>query len=377
MVQEIQLQDIPFKLNTKQVFYVEKKEDTELNAFIRENYDRLRKIFRRRRLQFIYLPIAGEEIVRYEAPFLDEEKRNRVIAALNIATYIHDEDFPPSLVFSGAKTQDQPNILNYVPIDSQWFTSAEPVFKSLAREIQLELLAHGLNCVFEVRSITVSPGEEVKYGSSFDRDLPLNRRRHPKSASMRVPDLACFNKGFPEPQPVRAADATFNEESKKIIKEIQQRIDALREMGVDTLFLHKLIDEDKKLSRLHITKDKRIFLPDYNNMEIQMQELPKAVFLLFLYHPEGIRFKDLPDYRGELLTIYRSLSPRGSRARQEKSICDVTDPMSNSINEKCARIREAFVSQFDDQLACNYYITGKQGEAKYITLDDDLITIDE
>ena len=127
------------------------------------------------------------------------------------------------------------------------------------------------------------------------------------------------------------------------------------------------------MSRLRITKDYRIFLVDYQNMEIKLPVLPKAVFLLFLQHPEGIRFKELTDYYSELLQIYLKMNPIGGRRKQEQSIRDVTDPCNNSINEKCARIREAFVANFDDRLAKNYYITGKRGEPKRITLDKSMI----
>lgn len=139
------------------------------------------------------------------------------------------------------------------------------------------------------------------------------------------------------------------------------------------MFLHNLIDEGEHLSRLRITKDYRILLVDYNNLEIKLSVLPKAVFFLFLRHPEGIRFKELSDYYSELLQIYLKMNPNGGRVKQEQSIRDITDPCNNSINEKCARIREAFVSNFDDRLAKNYYVTGKRGEVKRIMLDESMI----
>ena len=50
----------------------------------------------------------------------------------------------------------------------------------------------------------------------------------------------------------------------------------------------------------------------------------------------------------------------------KKSINDVTDPTKNAINEKCSRIREAFVKHFDEQIAKNYFITGTRSEPKKI-----------
>ena len=122
-----------------------------------------------------------------------------------------------------------------------------------------------------------------------------------------------------------------------------------------------------------ITKDMRIMLPDYNNMEIKMEPINKAVFLLFLRHPEGIIFKHLPNYKKELAAIYQKIKPLGLNDRALQSIEDVTNPTLNSINEKCARIRGSFVSQFDDSLARHYYIYGMRGEPKKIDLPRDLV----
>ena len=47
--------------------------------------------------------------------------------------------------------------------------------------------------------------------------------------------------------------------------------------------------------------------------------------------------------------------------------------MLNSINEKCARIRAAFVGQFDDYMAKSYYVDGHRGEAKKIALPRNMV----
>ena len=51
----------------------------------------------------------------------------------------------------------------------------------------------------------------------------------------------------------------------------------------------------------------------------------------------------------------------------------MTNPLMNSINEKCARIRGAFVGQFDNYLAKYYYIDGLRAEPKKITLPRELV----
>ena len=178
------------------------------------------------------------------------------------------------------------------------------------------------------------------------------------------------------------ADSQFNsqrdgENIEDLMEEIKERVAKLRQRGIAEYLLEQLIHPDNRLSRMVITKDYRIFLPDYNDMEIKMEPLVKAVYLLFLRHPEGILFKYLPDYRKELAQIYSDLRPAGLTDKALQSIEDVTNPLLNSINEKCARIRGAFVGQFDNYMAKSYYIDGLRGEAKKISLPRELVIWEE
>ena len=158
-----------------------------------------------------------------------------------------------------------------------------------------------------------------------------------------------------------------------MMSEVQMLVERLRKSGVGEIALQRLFKPTQKLSRLHIQYG-RIFLPDYNNMEIKMPTLSKAIYMLYLRHPEGIMFSFLPDYRDELLHLYGMISGRDNREDIRRSIDDVTDPTRNSINEKCSRIKQAFLREFDYSIARNYYIIGERGEAKKILLSRDLVT---
>lgn len=158
-----------------------------------------------------------------------------------------------------------------------------------------------------------------------------------------------------------------------LLEDMDVRVKKLRSKGFNEWTFRSLFKTKAQLSRLVITKDYRILLPDYNDIEVKMEPLVKAVYLLFLNHPEGIIFKELADYREELLNIYKKLKPMGLSKRTVQSIEDVTNPLLNSINEKCARIRSAFVKEFDEGLAKNYYVTGERAEAKKISLPRDLV----
>ena len=157
-----------------------------------------------------------------------------------------------------------------------------------------------------------------------------------------------------------------------LLEEVKERLRLLRESGISEAKIVSLLHVEKPLLKLTVSKNYRLFLGE-NRVEVHMEPLVKAAYLLFLKHPEGILFKHLPDYREELTEIYVKLKPYGLSDRVVQSIEDVTNPLLNSINEKCARIRGAFVGQFDNHLAQHYYIDGKRGEAKKIALPRDLV----
>lgn len=69
--------------------------------------------------------------------------------------------------------------------------------------------------------------------------------------------------------------------------------------------------------------------------EVMMPTLPKALYFVFLNHPEGFPLKHLIDYREELLSWYRKLS---NRTDAEKYINKLIDSTDNSANEKISHI---------------------------------------
>ncbi len=158
------------------------------------------------------------------------------------------------------------------------------------------------------------------------------------------------------------ADRCFAERIVKLSEEISTRVHRLRMLGVSEAAIKSLLDVPIVISRMVITTDFRILLPDYN-IEIKMTPLVKAVYFLFLMHPEGIQFFQLRSYRDELLEIYKYLNRRSDYDAVLKSIEDVTDPTKNSINEKCTRIKEAFYREFRSDIAEFYCING--GERYY------------
>ena len=154
---------------------------------------------------------------------------------------------------------------------------------------------------------------------------------------------------------------------------MKEKVRKLKAYGVDDAEIVAAMNEEERFPQLVVTEDYKIVLADGADTEVKMEPLVKAVYLLFLKHPEGIAFKYLPDYRKELADIYQKIKPFGLTERAIRSIEDVTNPLLNSINEKCSRVRAAFQSEVDPTLLEQYIIAGKSGEAKKIMLSRDLV----
>ena len=153
-----------------------------------------------------------------------------------------------------------------------------------------------------------------------------------------------------------------------LLDEVKEKVRRLKAYGVDEAEIVAAMNEEELFPQLIVTEDYKVVLDDGANTEVKMEPIVKAVYLLFLSHPEGIVLKCLSDYREELAQFYLLLRPAGLTDRVLQSIEDVTNPMLNSINEKCARIRKAFSELLPKSVARYYSISGKRGEVKKIDL---------
>ena len=347
----VTIDNLPFNPVRGQVIYVDYDNNKRINSFIVSNYDWLRSMFRENGLEFCYLPLLGEELISYHAPYLSDKQRQDLLQSIpSIASLIETQS--PSLLY--ALDEEGDGELRLLPINARWYNKLDKVFTTLADNIRKDLASHYPTRRHE--DVVSEP--TIRY--SLSEDSPDIKSDIRFSLSLDSPDIKQSEEVAKEPD-VRyslkrsevSADDLFDAESEAMISALKKLVEALKNKGVNTMFIHGIVDEGERLSSLVITKDYRIFLPEYQNLEVIMPALPKAVFILFLKHPEGIRFKDLADYHDELLGIYRALSPIGGTQRQLQSIQAITNPMSNSINEKCAQIREAFIKNFDDSLAKN------------------------
>jgi hypothetical protein len=129
-------------------------------------------------------------------------------------------------------------------------------------------------------------------------------------------------------------------------------------VGASLLEELKLEAAKTRLSRLVITEDYRFILADYQNREVELQPVHKAVYLLFLAHPEGIEFKRLGDYKDELTRYYMATAKTLDKEKVIEGVAHLVNPLDNGINEKCSRIKKVFLDMMDEYTASYYIISG-------------------
>ena len=133
--------------------------------------------------------------------------------------------------------------------------------------------------------------------------------------------------------------------------------------------------QEKPLSRLLINERKKIYLPDFENIEVKLTPLEKSLYLLFLKYPEGIYLSSLSEHRQELYAIYASLSNMGMLNEMQLRIDDMVNALSDSASIKISKIKKAFEIAIGEDLAKNYYIKGANGEVKKIDLNRELVEV--
>ena len=376
---QLSFANLPFKPDKSQVIYVESLYDEQANRFITDNYHDLRQRFEYRGYEFIYLPMLfkDDELKRkvlYYAPYLETkivaDKSLRGSYLLNFLSSSHlGEAVKPSILFGPERCGDE------------WlFQACELPLSGVASKDILQLVdVVSSGTLFVNESCVTSdnilknyqPSSEPRSSMSIESDEKSSARK--RSFFSKMVDRIqgeLFEDDVEEYAPLR-------DEVAEILENLENNVKKLRLQGVTLSAIHEFIDKQEPLSPLVITEDLRIFLPAYNNIEIELSAQRKALYFLFLNHPEGIVLQHLEEYHKELMNYYKQTNGGVVTPRMEESIKKLETYGNNQLNVVITRIREAFCSKFDERLARHYFISGERGQAYKIGLPQALIRWEE
>ncbi|MBP7809044.1 MAG: hypothetical protein KA163_07110 [Bacteroidia bacterium] len=130
------------------------------------------------------------------------------------------------------------------------------------------------------------------------------------------------------------------------------------------------------LSPIVLSKDLKVTLPLYNEIELKFKPNLKLLYILFLRHPEGLLLKEIYKYKEELTSIYSKISKSPKEASVNKVINSLIDLRGNTINETISKIKKILIDELGETISESYQIQGVSGEPYKLGIDYDLITIE-
>lgn len=386
-----ELQEFPLK--THQILFVESGCNPKINNFLSTNINQLKTQFsdvirNNKPTELILLDhdnineseLSFNEVVKYNAPYLEDTDLDYL---KNLYSSLQTKELVALFDKKYGVKLDKPGLIR---IDLRTKNFHYKCFESDEPSYLTEFFTGYIN------NIKDDQGSRRAEFSKYHFDDIKESRKTEKEKSRENYDTESANILF---DLIHTADEelSFNTSNNKLLyedsnfdelsirEEIQEKISILVASGRSQVAISialNILDRTKgrtttKLSKLRITKDFKIVLVDFNNTEIHLTPLQKTLYFLFLKYPNGINLKHLVDYRQQLIDIYLILSNRESIDSVIESIDNLINPINNSVNEKASRIKEAFISEFVEDIAKNYYLTGGRGKPKKVDLPPELI----
>lgn len=365
-ISEIKLKVASSLLGDKSVLYLSNGECPSVDRYIKKNLKIVSEGICDNSYKFVYLPELlsrlSADVRSYLFPGLTDSNDESVIAHVQTLFFkgeprngfVRKKD--GEIFFHELPESDTYDIRNIISEYSENLAD-EPTF-FFSRNFFSDSADDGIRYRISESETHESALHEPSIESLFEDDIECS-----KQSPCREIRFSKISKAPSEEEPLDPKTKAILSE----IEKIQQRF------GVTIEELELMLGYQVQLSHLHITHSNKIILTDFDNKEIKLDHLSKALFFLYLKHPEGIRYKELMNYRNELLELYLNITGKDNLDEIHKSIDDLVNPMQNAINVKVSRVKAAFKSAVSDRVAKFYYIDGMSGEAKKIHLDRDYV----
>lgn len=372
-IEEIKLLHIENHPDRKEFTYLESAYYEEVNAYIDSHYDELQRRFIDCKYTFNYLPFIYKQLsksrsIQFYCPGATEEDVERL-------RKFSTSDFAQLLMPEGEEAT--PMIVRYLRRDGKydWYQAAY-----FEQDVDIN---HQIDDLFEYLD-PIQRVIEKRLGSALKRSCagPAGKiQKKPNLSKAEEGDVLCdmcFNASLPSERyrtdfrdsienALSYADDTWDDDMKKAASVAAAAVEHLRQHGVSETVIAAMFAPQIKPSKVVVNNDYSIYLPDFR-IDFDFKPRERAVYILFLSHPEGIRLKDLPDYQKQLESIYSTITNRVNEESVQRTLENVCDPTRNTMNEICAHIRTAIMQKMQEPLARYYYIDGQRGEPKYIRI---------
>jgi hypothetical protein len=355
--------DVPYNY----VIYFEKEQNVELSFYIRSNYEMLKTKFETNGLNFIYLPLIHtstikiEEVISYYFPQLNyNQLSEKVVEKFNEKML--------SQIFNNF--HDEINFIN----DKNEFVPAQIKSEELLNLIDFKSNINSGLLFFKYEKGVIGVSDYFYSNSNHDYELFFDEAIK-YIVIDNWEDYCLGDNMIASFLPAIDYTEQLDDDAKEVVQELENKLADLKDSG-QLLFLIPVLKDllnkqsqkidFNSISKIEIDYQNKIQLP-YFKKEVELSHLTKAIYFLFLKHPEGINLKDIGNYKKELLTIYTSVSNQLDYDKMAKSIDDIINLETKAIYTHLSRIKSAFYKIMDASFA-KYYIVSGSGEEERVVL---------
>ncbi len=144
--------------------------------------------------------------------------------------------------------------------------------------------------------------------------------------------------------------------------------------GIHSEFNFKVEDKSLEPSKIIVSDKAVISLKDYD-IDINMPEIWKTLYIFFLRHPEGVLLVDLDNFTDELKGIYKICRPKASDKLVNSTIANLVHHSGASFNQKRGRLNKKIVQLLKEPRFKHYIIDGQRNDRYFINISSDLVDI--
>jgi hypothetical protein len=389
-------------LAPNEVYYVESAFNEELNRLIRSNFSFISNLLARKNMAFVYVPLSlpDDDTLAYLYPKASTDLGLSFADKLQSASSVQfTATMLGELGLDGVTLNG--GLFRYVI-----FSSGENIFSycDLSGGLEEDVFRGVIECYASLlgtgggKKFFALPKSDSSVVLPDEFRIPLSpaEQVEREGKSNQLSDKL-FDDDIALPPPNDADSNDFGEQEATLMaNRIASQIKQLKSRGYYDLLLKAVAPElalkyDKPVmqcSRLQVSDRFAFLLPDWevpgeeadNRAELKLTPICKALYILFLRHPEGLVFKCLSAQREELLAIYSTVTNRSDLTSIRQSVDRLIDPTDNAINEKVSRIKEAFLKICTHEIVHFYAITKMHNDdswdlKKHIELPRQLVSL--
>lgn len=170
----------------------------------------------------------------------------------------------------------------------------------------------------------------------------------------------------------------YGEELYEMIEQFWDMALKLRKKGLNYEEIRHLVDYSSPIiPTLDISEDYKIFVNVQDGKhEIKLDPLTKALYFIYLRHPEGLSRKMLESKKEEFVDLYKRITGWDELPpSKQAAIANLIDSGTNSFSVSTNRVKREFLKYMEEDLANLLCINGTQGDVKNIGLDRILVNM--